>query len=155
MRSLHSMSAMPDVRARPPRRSGAHTSPSEPGSEPSSPLPLRRGSRADKLAPAEKLKEHERGNSEAGATPARPRHCNGYLAIIGQALHSVRHWETGKASGVPKPGDLSVRATMKPSGEGWWRCPVVQPPLTAHSSDKGWAELFTRPRRSNAASGHC
>src|SRR5919107_2518996 len=36
-------------------------------------------------------------------------------------LHSERHWETGKASGVPKPGDLSVRATMKPSGEGWWR----------------------------------
>jgi iron complex transport system substrate-binding protein len=50
--------------------------------------------------------------------------------MVGQALHSASHWETGKASGVPKPGDLSVRATMKPSGEGWWRCSVAQ--ATAH-----------------------
>jgi hypothetical protein len=96
-----------------------------------------------RLAAVRKLKEHERGYSEAGATPARPRHCNGYLAMVGQALHSLCHWETGKASGVPKPGDLSVRATMKPSGEGWWRCSVAPLPLIAHFSTEEWAKLFT------------
>jgi hypothetical protein len=42
---------------------------------------LRPEGEAHRLAAAEQLKEHERGYSEAGAKPARPRHCNGYLAL--------------------------------------------------------------------------
>jgi iron complex transport system substrate-binding protein len=61
---------------------------------------------------------------------------------MGQALHSASHWATGKASGGPKPGDLSVRATMKPSGEGWWRCPVALAPAHRPFLRRGMGEIM-------------
>lgn len=36
----------------------------------------------------------------------------GPATVSGIVPRSSRHWETGKASGRPEPGDLSVRATL-------------------------------------------
>ena len=38
--------------------------------------------------------------------------------FAGAGTSLIRHWETGKASEGPKPGDLSVRATMDTLGGG-------------------------------------
>src|SRR3989449_3280463 len=35
--------------------------------------------------------------SEAGASPARPRHCDGHVGAQHAAPAARRHWETGKA----------------------------------------------------------
>src|SRR5262249_24205663 len=50
-------------------------------------------------------------------------------------LRSQRHWATGKASEGPKPGDLSVRATMNTLGGGSvarrrprWPSRIARPP---------------------------
>ena len=52
---------------------------------------------------------------------------------------------------LPKPGDLSVRATIQPSGEGRWRARQILPSLTAHSSTLGvggliYTSLTLQPR---------
>src|SRR6202521_901027 len=43
----------------------------------------------------------EWGFTEAGASPARPRHCNGHVGAQHAAPAAQRHWATGKAGRTP------------------------------------------------------
>src|SRR5215210_3997170 len=121
MRSPRSTPGTWATNPRPRRRSGRATRRSVPRSKRVSSL-LRVVPPPDTFDPRYTIDVRERGRSEAGVIPARPRHCDGHGLRIDEATSSLsRHWATRKASEGPKPGDLSVRATYVPSGEGWWR----------------------------------
>src|SRR2546427_6036304 len=57
------------------------------------------------LFPSPPLFGSERGSTEAGASPARPRHCDGHVGAQHAAPAARRHWETGKADRTPEARD--------------------------------------------------
>jgi iron complex transport system substrate-binding protein len=58
---------------------------------------------------------------------------------------SRRHWETGKASEGPKPGDLSARATSSTlgGGNGGDSGPCISARVRPSSVPRGWADALT------------
>src|SRR5262249_38091776 len=67
-------------------------------------------------------------------------------------LRSQRHWATGKASEGPKPGDLSVRATMHTLGGGSVACRRPRwPSCIARPPPRGRAVFISSLRRPRGA----
>ena len=60
-------------------------------------------------------------------------------------LRSRRHWATGKASEGPKPGDLSVRATMHTLGGGLVACRRPVAVRIARPPPSGTGDFYFRP----------